>query len=234
MHAFLSFLVGASLTSFVQFLVDNQGHPFKKRSTCDGCGIPLRWGQLIPILSSLCIRKICRVCHYKPRRSYGVTELFGGIIFAITALKYTTLCPFLLVGLLILVGLHISLNDWRTKTVPVFSLFLLAILGGIWSCCFAQWPIAILFMGALLFLIRWIGGKVGPEKPLGRGDEILFLICGLWISVEAIPVFLFMTGCIGVGSFFLYQRTHPKTRHFPFAPAILMALWVSLIFFSQH
>ncbi|MBM3633361.1 MAG: hypothetical protein FJX03_06640 [Alphaproteobacteria bacterium] len=66
-------------------------------------------------------------------------------------------------------------------------------------------------------------------KPtMGTGDLLLGPSCGLWLQFLELPAFLVMTGLLGL-ILGVYWRYRWKMITFPFAPALLFGLGISLI-----
>ena len=99
-------ILGAAIGSFLNVCIDRlpRGQSLlRPPSHCDGCGVQLRWMQLLPIISFLALGGKCRSCHVSiPWRSplveaimatsFGLlTHFFGlGLQSAIFALYIAT------------------------------------------------------------------------------------------------------------------------------------------------
>ena len=104
MLSILYFFLGTSLGSFIGLICDR--FPEKSiifpRSHCNQCGHPLRFFEMIPILSQLFLRFKCRLCQSSIPYRYLFLELFcGGILllyfydyldFGRTYLLFFSLC----------------------------------------------------------------------------------------------------------------------------------------------
>jgi prepilin signal peptidase PulO-like enzyme (type II secretory pathway) len=149
-----------------------------------------------------------------------------GFIFFTNTLVFDA-APFgVLLNVFSLVSFYISLVDWKTLQIPFVSLFFLIILSGLWSYFKGQIPISvfIMFAGTTLFYFVW--KFVKNTKPTGTADIFLFILSGFWLSLNLIPFFLFLTGLCGIISFKFFNGIDGK---FPFAPAILLALWATIL-----
>ena len=80
MLSILYFFLGTSLGSFIGLICDR--FPEKSiifpRSHCNQCGHPLRFFEMIPILSQLFLRFKCRLCQSSIPYRYLFLELFCG------------------------------------------------------------------------------------------------------------------------------------------------------------
>jgi len=80
---FLIFIVGASIGSFLNVLIDRLPNDEKitGRSHCDYCKKRLRWYDLIPVVSFFVLGGKCRYCHKKLSWQYPIVEIITGILF---------------------------------------------------------------------------------------------------------------------------------------------------------
>lgn len=220
----ISALLGAVLASFAISLTEHPLSSLWRFSVCDGCGHPLKTKQLIPIFSSF-LKTICK-CGYNPSLKYGALEALLAFVFFINILIFGLTPLGVLINAFAFVSFYISLVDWKTLHIPISSLFLLAILGGLWSYVKGQVPTAalILIAGTILFCFTW--KLIKGTKPFGTADIFLFTLSGFWICLDLIPIFLFLAGLNGIISFKLFKGTD---RKFPFSPAILLSLWLTAL-----
>ncbi len=87
MLVFLLFILGLSIGSFLNVLIDRipQGQsPFKGRSYCDKCKKTLSWYYLIPVISYLYLKGKCRYCEVHISFYYPLVELITGVMFVLT------------------------------------------------------------------------------------------------------------------------------------------------------
>ncbi len=142
-------------------------------------------------------------------------------------------CPFgikqVILHGLVLVGLHTSVMDWQSHHIPVFNLGVLAVLTVCWFVYQAVFLETGLIVAAILLglALGWRLGK-GQRLPLGIGDWFLLILSALWLQGTQLPLFLILTGLLGIATAAGYQRLY-QTPLFPFAPAIFMAFWLTLI-----
>jgi len=80
---FFIFLLGASIGSFLNVLIDRlpQERKITGRSVCDFCHHQLSWYDLIPILSFFLLKGRCRYCRKKISFQYPLVEAITGIAF---------------------------------------------------------------------------------------------------------------------------------------------------------
>jgi prepilin signal peptidase PulO-like enzyme (type II secretory pathway) len=220
----ISALLGAVLASFAISLSECRLSSLFRFSVCDNCGQPLSVKQLAPIFSSF-LKIACR-CGYIPSLRYGALEAFLAIAFSINTFVFGPTFFSVLMNAFTFISFYISLLDWKTFQIPLSSLCFLAILGCVWSYLQADTLIAffVTIIGTLSFYLFW--KFLRKTKPMGGGDVLLFAFSGLWLSLDLIPVFLFVAGAGGVLTPRFFKGTNAR---FPFTPAILFALWVSIL-----
>ncbi len=141
-----------------------------KLSMCDGCGLPLRWYELVPLLSFIWQRGKCRRCGKPIDRKIWLAEWIGLLLFFILALGIAqksdvilndiTLTIYVLWGVGTTIGmLYLAIYDLFTYSIPRNFTF------GI--CFFA------LAANALSLLWRIVDPNAIPEITLGRSDNLL-------------------------------------------------------------
>lgn len=140
---------------------------------------------------------------------------FGG---SLEGFIYATLSYFLL---------FLSLVDFKKYTIPdniLLCIAFLYLLNRSFGFIFLDWlSFYILFFMAFFLKISYL--LVIRKNVLGWGDVKLFSLCGLWIPLESIPIFLLIAGS---GGLFLHYIWHGKGwgKSIPLGPPICFALWV--------
>ena len=87
---YLVFILGLVFGSFLNviiFRLKSGRNVVFGRSFCPNCRTILRWYDLIPILSFICLRGRCRYCHKKISWQYPIVEILSGLIWVIVAYK---------------------------------------------------------------------------------------------------------------------------------------------------
>jgi len=85
-----SFVIGLVFGSFLNVVVYRlkSGEPIGlSRSFCPYCKTTLKWHDLVPLLSFICLRGRCRYCHKKISWQYPIVEILSGLIWVIVAYK---------------------------------------------------------------------------------------------------------------------------------------------------
>ena len=134
--ALYSFMIGAAAGSFLEVLLNRaqKGENWiTKRSYCDKCQKPLSPLELIPIFSFLYLKGKCSKCSSKISWKYPVGEMLAGITFLLSFLFPPLFLPLFLLLYFLFFRLY--------KIKGGFSLYLKTFL------------VALLFSGALFFLL---------------------------------------------------------------------------------
>lgn len=195
------FLYGIVIGSFLNvciYRIPKQENIVKIRSHCMNCGYQLKWYDLVPVFSYLCLGGKCRSCKKKISVQYPFIELLNGVLYCIVFAVYGISVEALLYALLASALITLSVIDFRTYEIPVgINLFILA-LGLIRIVAdYANWldyAVGFFIVSGFLYIVHWIT----KGRGIGGGDIKLMAVCGLLLGWEEI-LLAFVLGCI-VGS----------------------------------
>jgi prepilin signal peptidase PulO-like enzyme (type II secretory pathway) len=123
----------------------------------------------------------------------------------------------------------IAWRDWTTRLVDdresggLLALALLAafLSGGADALSRAAIGAGALF--GLLLAVRLIVGRLRRTEALGSGDVGLGLACGALAGWPGIPLFLILSGLVGMATALLWRWIEEGDEEAPFAPAMLAA-----------
>ncbi|HUX79260.1 MAG TPA: prepilin peptidase [Alphaproteobacteria bacterium] len=136
------------------------------------------------------------------------------------------LSPFLANSLLFLILIGISIKDIRRGIIPDILLGGLAILG------FLRFGgthvLSVLILATLAYGLYKIYPLLRGDAGLGFGDVKMLAVVGLWISPSQIPLFLMISGGLGIGIATLWRVTGKGLR-FPLGPALALALGICIV-----
>lgn len=230
--AVLGLVVGSFLNVLI-FRIDNLKSVLKGRSYCPHCKKTLLWKDLVPLFSFLILGGKCRYCRKNISWQYPIIEATTGIVFALLYSHFsdhplTFIYYAVVFSLLIVVLTHDYLTQYIQEEFMVPALILIFVL---------SW-----YFGGFGFLNMIYGGLIGAgipailvliskEKWMGRGDIEVGLALGLLLGFP-VAVFGFFLACF-LGSIYglilMYYKNITLKARVPFAPALIIATFLSLI-----
>jgi phospholipase/carboxylesterase len=138
----------------------------------------------------------------------------------------STLPLFLSNSLLFLILIGISVKDYREGIIPDILLGLLALLG---ILRFGGMHIlSALIVGGIAYGLYKMYPLLRKKEGLGWGDVKMMMVSGLWLKLFQIPLFLMVSGAMGVGIALLW-RFFKKGPRFPLGPALALALGICIV-----
>jgi len=201
------------------------------RSRCSVCLKKLSIRELIPVLSFLVQRGVCRQCKMSIHWLYPFTEVATVFLFvlALWIVPYSLILT-LVLALLLWLLLLIAIIDVKTQTVPdVLSIPFVtgAILYAVGS---GQFDHLAMILGAGVFAAQWI---LSRGMWVGSGDIILGAgvgaLLGHWTAVIHWLVASYVLGSIVVSILLVTGKKTRKDR-IAFAPFLVVGLLVVMIF----
>ncbi len=192
------FLYGSAIGSFANVCImriPRKENIVNARSHCEDCGYQLKWYDLIPIFSYLCLGGRCRKCRKKISPQHLYIEVLNGgmyvLIFIVCGIGLEALL-FCLAGSALII---LSFIDWKTYEIPVGCNIFIGFLGVIRAIYDWEhiWLYIIGFFAVSVFLL--ILYKCTGGRAIGGGDIKLMAACGLLLGWKLI-ILAFLIGCI--------------------------------------
>ncbi len=195
------FLYGIVIGSFLNvciFRIPKQENIVKIRSHCMNCGYQLKWYDLVPVFSYLCLGGKCRSCKQKISVQYPLIELLNGVLYCTVFAVYGISVEALLYALLASALITLSVIDIRTYEIPIgINIFILT-LGLIRIVTdYADWldyAVGFFLVSGFLYIVY----LVTKGRGIGGGDIKLMAVSGLLLGWKQI-LLAFVLGCI-IGS----------------------------------
>lgn len=227
-HIFM-LIIGCCVGSFVNVILSRKDW-YSGRSKCDHCGNQIKWYDLIPVVSYICLGGKCRKCKEKIDKSHIVSEVLMGGAFLCSSFVLSQ--KGIWYGLICFVVLFFialaAIEDYKEQMV--YSWILNA--GIVISCAvkmgidlmFADWQSVIILLGSVLLLkiLAMILAK-GLKDRIGAGDFdiliIMYILCGLYGTALSVMVAC-VIGCI----IYLPQiaaKKRSKDQPLPLVPLLL-------------
>ena len=240
MYVIMFFILGLVFGSFYNVLglrIPNKESIIKPSSHCEKCGHILSWYELIPIFSYLFLKGRCRNCKTKLSILYPLSELFCGILFAISFYSFGFSYNLLIALILSSVMIVVMVSDLTYMIIPDRFIIIPSILILLIKLIFAG-PREFLFSllgGILSFLIMFMIMKFGEllfkKESLGGADVKLMFLAG--ITIEPFLCLL----VIIVGSFIalpvsLFLLIRNKEHIIPFGPFLTIGMLI--MFFTKY
>lgn len=226
------FLYGIVIGSFLNvciYRLPNKENIAKERSHCMQCGYQLKWYDLIPILSFLCLGGKCRKCKKTISVQYPLIEVVNGIlyiaVFFVNGMNIESLLYCFLTSALIV----LSIIDLRTYEIPFgINLWILA-LGLIRLILnyknWASYIIGFFAVSTLLYIIILLT----KGRAIGGGDMKLMAAAGLLLGWKLIIV-AFVLGCIlGAVIHTIRIKVSKESHMLALGPYLSAGIWIAAL-----
>jgi leader peptidase (prepilin peptidase)/N-methyltransferase len=240
-------VLGLFVGSYLGLVVDRlpAGEPTATgRSRCDACSRPLRWFELVPVVSWVVLRGRCRTCRARISATSTVIEAATALLFASMVWRFGW--HWELGGYVVLVAalLALSVIDLRTRRLPREITYVAAALGMpflIIGALVADEPERLLWAGAggAGALVFFFALHHGWRGAMGEGDVRLAALLGVflgWIGPMHVPVGLFLgflAGAVaGVGVMAAGRGSAGRRTAIPFGP--FLALGAVVVIWWGH
>lgn len=233
------FVLGACLGSFYNVLglrVVNHESIIKPRSHCDKCGHVLKWYELIPIFSFLFLKGKCANCKTNLSWLYLFSEVFCGLLFAISFysydFSYSLLIALIISSLLIIV----TVSDLTYMIIPdrfivVSSILILLVkFIGFGPKEFLYSLCGGLIAFGIMYLIMRFGSFLFKKETMGGADVKLMFTVGICVEPLLSLVVIIIASVVAL-PISLVLLVKEKEHAIPFGPFILIGLLV--VFFTK-
>lgn len=195
------FLFGIVIGSFLNvciYRIPKKENIVKIRSHCMECNYQLKWYDLVPLFSYLCLGGRCRKCKTKLSVQYPLVELLNGLLYVLVVAVNGLTIESLLYCLMFSALVTLSVIDFRTYEIPLgINLFILT-LGLIRVALdyknFLNYLIGFLSVSGFLYLLFLLT----KGRGIGGGDIKLMAVSGLMVGWKC-NLLALAFGCI-IGS----------------------------------
>ncbi|GFN35468.1 prepilin peptidase [Tepidimicrobium xylanilyticum] len=232
---FVSGIIIGSFLNVCVHRIPKQESIIFPRSYCPKCEIPLKWYNLIPILSFLLQRGRCKYCGKRISLRYPIVELLNGIIYLIIFLHYGLSLNFIFYAYLFsLFGIiiFIDLENLLIPNILVLLVLLGSIIFSILNLLFYNSTLNLinslmgLGVGLLIFLIIFFASK----GEIGGGDVKLIGVLGFILGIPRIILSILLSFLIGgiVSIILLCFKIKGRKDCIPFAPSLILGFIITL------
>ncbi len=242
------FLMGTLIGSFL-CLASDRYHPWfsfyqnlrgicRPSSQCNHCHHPLRWFELLPLISYLLLKGQCRYCRQTLPAKLILFEYVSGI--ACMTIYWLFPDPAQMCGALLCYSLLVLLGtiDWQYLLLPDVLVFFLLWSGLLLQACFPlpalTSRIAGVCLGYLsLFLVNAIYRCWRGTEGIGGGDMKLLAALGAWCGWQALPKIVVVASLLTIA--ILCRRRNIRSClqeniPLPFGTFLSVAGWIYFMF----
>jgi leader peptidase (prepilin peptidase)/N-methyltransferase len=200
-------------------------------SHCTTCHTPLRFIDLVPVLSFVFLKGRCAHCDAKVSWRYPLVEFSVAVLWAFCAWHWGVTWAAFAWAVFATVNLALALIDADTMLLPD-SLTLPLLWGGM-LCASLGWINLTLEQSvwgaalgyAVLWLVQEVFGWFTGKQGMGAGDFKLLAALGAWLGWMALPMLVLIASVSGVIIALiarLLKRAQPGEA-LPFGPHLVLA-----------
>lgn len=241
----LVFVIGLLLGSFstaLSYRVPRKMSWGAVRSACPSCKTRLGVLQLIPVLSWAFSKGKCSFCKSPISAFYPLSEIVCGLLCLGVYFVYGLNIEGLIVIAAIPFLVSLFLIDIRHMILPNQLVFILLVIGIARLIYYStqdvfggieDMAIPYLLGAAVFSFVSWCIGfvmtRILKKDALGMGDVKFFMVSGIWLGLDALGLFMILSGGIGV-AFSVVWRVVTGSQKFPFGPALILSFYILLLF----
>ncbi len=241
LYALYVFVVGCIFGSFYYVVgtrLANGESLIKPGSHCTYCQHKLSGRDLVPIFSFLFLKGKCRYCKHPLSKEYLIYEIFTGVLFLISYLKFSISYEFFVMLIISSLLVLIFITDFKYMIILDSPLVVSIVLlfGLQWIYFDFYTALFHLFYGFLTFLMMLFVGKIGDtlfkKESLGGGDIkfsfVIGMIFGFKFAMLTLIFSTFLAFPYAVGSMLL-----KKDHEVPFGPFLVSSVFIVYFFFEK-
>lgn len=228
----LVFLYGILVGSFLNvciYRIPKHENIVTTPSHCMSCGYGLKWYDLIPVFSWLCLRGKCRKCKAPISVQYPLIEALNGVLWVITIAMCGLTLEGILYCLLASALLVLSVIDFRTYEIPFGINVFIALLGVVRLVTdLHNWWLYLL--GAVLVSgIFYITYLATGGRGMGGGDIKLMAAAGLLLGAPKVFLAMLLGCALGVVIHSVRMKVSKADHRLAFGPYLAMGLFLSAV-----
>lgn len=198
-------------------------------SHCMSCGYGLKWYDLVPVFSWLCLRGRCRKCKAPISVQYPLIEAANGMLWLLIIFLRGLNVEGILYCLLASVLLVLSIIDFRTYEIPFGINVFIAVLGLVRLFTdLKHWYLYVtgffLVSGIFLFVL-W----VTKGRGIGGGDVKLMAAAGLLLGAPKIFLAMLIGCLIAVVVHPLRMKLSGEGHSLAFGPYLAAGILISAL-----
>ena len=228
-------ILGAIVGSFLNvviYRVPRNESIVNPPSHCPVCGHPLKWYDMVPIVSYIVLKGRCRYCGAKISIKYPLIEALTGFAFVGVGLRFGWSLQFFeyitFSALLIAVGF----TDLFDGVVPDIIVIPGAIVGLVFSALQGKAVLSSSIFGLLFLLGVFALIIVVTRGGMGQGDATFGAMIGSFIGFKfsvVVLVLAFILGAI-IGVILLSVSHKSGKDTMPFGPYLAIAAYIVVLY----
>ena len=231
----LIIVLGLCFGSFLNALVWRVGHSesiVRGRSKCPHCEKAIVWYDLVPMLSFIWLRGMCRNCRQVISWQYPLVELVTSVALVLLYAVFGLSNEFFVAALTTLFLIPIFLTDLRYKIIPdrIVVLGIIIILAvQIWAGAGVTNLLAAIAIGVGFFAWQYI---LSRGQWIGAGDIGLGALMGVtlgWPNILVALTTAYLGGAI-VGIALMGLKKTVAATQLPFAPFLTTATFFTILY----
>lgn len=241
MEYLLIFLIGTIFGSFYYVVgtrLPNNESLISPRSHCDFCNHPLKFFELVPIFSFIFLKGKCRYCKEKMSKNYILYEVFTGILFLISYIKfgisYNFFISLIISSLVVLVFItdfkYMIILDSPLVVASLLAFILKWIYFGIYEAFFSV--ISGLFGFLIMLFIGQLGNILFKKESLGGGDIKFSFVTGMILGYKFTMISIVLATFIAL-PYAVATMVLKKDNEVPFGPFLVSSLFLIFFFFEK-
>ncbi len=228
----LVFLYGILIGSFLNvciYRIPKHESIVTTPSHCMSCGYGLKWYDLVPVFSWLCLRGKCRKCKSTISAQYPIVEAVNGMLWILVIALRGLNVEGILYCLFASALLVLSVIDVRTFEIPFGINVFIALLGAVRLVTDLQGWVSYVVGFFLVSGIFYIAFLVTKGNGIGGGDIKLMAAAGLLLGAS--KVFLAMIfGCaLAVVIHSVRMKVSKADHRLAFGPYLAAGCFLSAI-----
>ncbi len=228
----LVFLYGILVGSFLNvciYRIPRHESIVTTPSHCMSCGYGLKWYDLVPVFSWLCLRGKCRKCKAPISVQYPIVEAANGVLWILVIALRGLNVEGILYCLFASALLVLSVIDFRTYEIPFGINVFIALLGGVRLVTDREnWLLYVL--GAVLVSgIFYIVFLVTGGRGMGGGDIKLMAAAGLLLGAPKIFLAMLIGCAVAVVVHPIRMKLSGEDHRLAFGPYLAMGLFLSAV-----
>lgn len=219
--------MGASIGSFLLVIL-RRGHNddwkswLTGKSFCETCKKELKWYELIPTISYLCLLGKCSKCKSKIDPSHFLCETVFGItfttLFVLFRYQYIDLYKFIFLLIANSILIILSTSDFLYRDINVIPVYLLGAIGLAYNALVYHKYINIAIVIGLFVVLGFLCRK-DNFSTFGSGDiDVIIAIFALVASAFSIIDIILYAAFAGIVLYLTICRN--KDKAIPFVPCL--------------